>query len=208
VLNALDTAGVPLAAVINESFAKRRFPGMNPVGQRLHVGPNEGPWFTVVGVVADVKQTSLDMNQADAVYMTAAQWPRFADNARWLVVRAQRDAPGLTAAIRRAIWSVDSNQPIVRVASMDERLLTSEAGRRFALLLFEAFGGVALVLAAIGTYSLLAGSVTERTREIGVRLAVGASRRSIVTLVLVQGLALAGLGVVFGAIGAMIASRA
>ena len=130
------------------------FPASNPIGQRLHVGPNSGPWFTVVGVVGDVKQTSLAVRPADAVYMTAAQW-RFADNARWLVVRAQRDAAALTPAIRRAIWSVDKDQPILRVATMDDRLRASAADRRFALLLFEAFGVVALVLAAIGTYSLL-----------------------------------------------------
>jgi ABC-type antimicrobial peptide transport system permease subunit len=105
------------------------------------------------------------------VYVPAVQW-RFADNARWLVVRAQRDATALTPAVRRAIWSVDKNQPIVRIATMDERLKASEAERRFALFVFEAFGVVALVLAAIGTYSLLSGSVTERTREIGVRSAL------------------------------------
>src|SRR5204863_6054518 len=125
----------------------------------------------------------------------------------WLVVRGQHDVSALTPAIRRAIWSVDRNQPIVRVASMDERLVASEAERGFALLLFEAFGAVALVLAAIGTYSLLSGSVTERRQEIGVRLAIGASRRDIMTLVLRQGMALAGFGIVIGAIGAMIASR-
>ena len=206
VLNSLDVAGVPPVAVISESFAKRRLPGLNPIGQRLSIGPING--YTVVGVVADVKQTSLDLSPTNAVYITAAQWPQFADNARWLVVRAQNDVSALTPVIRRAIWSVDKNQPIVRVASMNERVAVSEARRRFALMLFEAFGAMAMVLAAIGTYSLLSNGVTERTREIAVRLAVGASRRSIVTLVLRQGLALAGLGVVFGAIGAMIASRA
>ena len=206
VLNSRDVAGVPPVAVISESFAKRRLPGLNPIGQRLSVGPVDG--YTVVGVVADVKQTSLDLSPTNAVYITTAQWPQFADNALWLVVRAQNDVSALTPVIRRAIWSVDKNQPIVRVASMDERIAVSEARRRFALLLFEAFGAMAMVLAAIGTYSLLSNGVTERTREIAVRLAVGASRRSIVTLVLRQGLALAGFGIVFGAIGAMIASRA
>jgi ABC-type antimicrobial peptide transport system permease subunit len=91
---------------------------------------------------------------------------------------------------------------------MEERVALSQARRRFALLLFEAFGAVAAILAAIGTYSLLSNGVTERTREIAVRLAIGASRRSIVTLVLRQGLMLAGFGIVFGAIGAMITSSA
>jgi putative ABC transport system permease protein len=207
VLNAHDIAGAPLAAVINESFARRRLPGVNPIGQRLHVGPNSGPWFTVVGVVGDVTQTSLAVRPADAVYMTASQW-HFADNARWLVVRAQRDAAALAPAISRAIQAIDKDQPILRVATMDDRLRVSAADRRFALLLFGTFGVVALVLAAIGTYSLLSGNVTERTREIGVRAALGASRRSILGLVLRQGMTLTGLGIAVGMAGAMVASQA
>jgi putative ABC transport system permease protein len=207
VLNAHDIAGAPLAAVINESFARRRLPGVNPIGQRLHVGPNSGPWFTVVGVVGDVTQTSLAVRPADAVYMTAEQW-RFADNARWLVVRAERDEAALAPAIRRAIWAIDKDQPILRVATMDDRLRVSAADRRFALLLFGTFGVVALVLAAIGTYSLLSGNVTERTREIGVRAALGASRGSILGLVLRQGMTLTGLGIVIGMAGAVVASQA
>jgi putative ABC transport system permease protein len=207
VLNAHDRGGAPLAAVINESFASRRLPGVNPIGQRLHVGPNTGPWFTVVGVVGDVTQTSLAVGPADAVYMTAEQW-RFADNARWLVVRAQRDAAALAPAIRHAIRAIDKDQPILRVATMDDRVRVSAADRRFVLLLFGTFGVVALVLAAIGTYSLLSGNVTERTRELGVRAALGASRRSILGLVLRQGMTLTGLGIVIGMAGATVASQA
>jgi putative ABC transport system permease protein len=123
------------------------------------------------------------------------------------VIRAQRDAVSLAPSIRQAIRTVDRNQPILRVATMEERLASSEATRRFALLLYEVFGCVALVLAAIGTYSLLAGNVAERRREIGVRLAVGASRPDIVGLVR-NGLTLAGLGIVIGAAAAMTSSRA
>jgi putative ABC transport system permease protein len=159
-----------------------------------------------VGVVGDVAQSSLALGGADAVYMTHDQW-RFADNGRWLVVRAERDAAALAPAIRRAIWSIDANQPIVRVATMQERLTMSAADRRFALLLFQAFGLVALVLAGVGTYSLLSGSVAERTREIGVRSALGASRSDILVLVVRQGMTPASIGVVLGLCGAMIASR-
>jgi len=203
-----DVAGAPLAAVINESMAKRRLPGLDPIGQRLHIGPNSGPWFTVVGVVSDVTQTSLAVTRSDAVYITAEQWGRFVDNARWLVIRTQHDAAALTPAVRRAIAAVDKDQPIIRVATMDERVKTSAADRRFALLLFEAFGITALSLAAIGTYSLLAGSVTERTRELGIRAALGASRLNILVLVLRQGMTLTGLGIAIGVVGAGIASRA
>ena len=206
-LDAHDIAGAPLAAVINESMARRRLPGLDPIGQRLHIGPNSGPWFTVVGVVGDVTQTSLAVTPSDAVYVTPEQW-RFADNARWLVVRAHRDAASLAPAIRQAISAIDRDQPIIRVATMDERVRASAADRRFALLLFEAFGLTALLLAAVGTYSLLSGSVTERTREIGVRAALGASRFNILALVLRQGMTLTGLGIAIGLAGASITSRA
>jgi putative ABC transport system permease protein len=206
-LDTHDIAGAPLVAVINESMAKRRLPGLDPIGQRLHIGPDSGPWFTVVGVVGNVTHASLAVTRSDAVYVTPSQW-RFADNARWLVVRGQTDAAALTPAIRQAISAIDKDQPIIRVATMDERLKTSAADRRFALLLFEAFGIAALILAAVGTYSLLSGSVTERTREMGVRAALGASRSNIVGLVIRQGMALTGLGIAIGLIGAAIASRA
>jgi len=208
VLDANDDDRAAGAAVISESFARRRLPGLNPIGRRVRIGPNEGPWFTVVGVVGDVKQTSLSVNRSDAIYVTAPQWTRFADSARWLVVRTQHDPVTLTQAIRGAIWSYDRSLPIVRVATMDERVRESAAGRRFALLLLEAFGLVALVLAAIGTYSLLSGSVTERTREIGVRAALGASRQSVLALLFRQGMTLAGLGIVIGVVGGVIASSA
>jgi putative ABC transport system permease protein len=202
-----DVAGAPVAVLISESLARRRFPGQDPIGQRLHIGPNEGPWDTVVGVVGDVKQTSLAVSQPDAVYITTAQW-RFADMALSLVVRTRDDPAALAPAIRDAIWSVDKNQPVVRVATMDELVAASAAERRFALILFEAFGIVALVLAATGIYGVLSGSVTERTREIGVRLALGASRGDILALVVRQGMTLTGLGVLIGLSGAFVASQA
>ena len=110
--------------------------------------------------------------------------------------------------MREAIWSVDKNQAIVRVATMDSLLTRSEADRRFALILFEAFGLIALVLAAIGIYGVLSGSVSERTREIGVRAALGASRADILRLVARQGLTLTGSGRSIGLIGAVFASEA
>lgn len=206
-LNAYDTADAPPAVVISESLAKSRLPGQDPIGQRLRIGPNDGPWSTVIGVVGDVKQTSLVMSQSDAVYIPTTQW-RFTDRALWLVVRARGDATTLAPAIRNAIWSVDKDQPIVQVATMDNLLAASAAERRFALILFEAFGLVALLLAATGIYGVLSGSVTERTREIGVRLALGATRSNILALVFRQGMTLTGLGVVIGLSGALAATQA
>jgi putative ABC transport system permease protein len=203
-----DGADALPAVLISESLARSKFPGQDPVGQQLRIGPNTGPWDTVVGVVGDVKQTSLAVSLTDAVYITNNQWRLFADRARWLVVRARGDAATLTPAIKQAIWSVDKDQPIVRLATMDTRLAASAAERRFALILFETFGLVALVLAAIGIYGVLSGSVAERTREFGVRLALGAQRLNILALVIRQGMTLAGLGVVIGVTGAFVATRA
>ncbi len=206
-LDSHDVAGSPVAVLINESFAKRKFPGQDPIGQRVHLGRTDLPWYTIVGVVGDVKQTSLAVNQSDAVYITPTQW-YFADSAMSLVVRTRGDTAALAPAIRNAIWSVDKDQPIVRVATMDSLLAASAAERRFALILFQAFALVALVLAATGIYGVLSGSVTERTREIGVRLALGASRRHILALIVRQGMTLTGLGIVLGLFGAVAASQA
>jgi putative ABC transport system permease protein len=202
-----DRAGAPLVALINESCASRRFPAEDPIGKRLHVGPTDGPPYTIVGVVGDVKQLSLALAEPDAVYVPASQW-RFGDNVMSLVVRARDDAATLAPAVRQAVWSIDKDQPIVRVATMDQLLAASAAERRFALMLFETFAIAALLLAAAGIYGVLAGSVAERTREIGVRAALGASRGSIAALVVRQGLLLTGLGVAIGIGGAAAASQA
>ncbi len=206
-LDAHDTQGAPLAVLINESLGRRKFPGRDPIGQRFHLGPENLPWATIVGVVGDVKQTSLAVGQQDAFYMTIAQgW--FTDNVMSLAVHTRGDAKALGPAIKKAIWGVDKDQPITRVATMEALLAASAAERRFALIVFEAFALVALVLAAIGIYGVLSGSVTERLREIGVRAALGASRADIMALVVRQAMTLTGLGVGMGLAGAAAASRA
>jgi putative ABC transport system permease protein len=192
-----DVAGAPQAVLLSESFAKRKFPGQDPLGQRVQVGPDIGradrPWGTIVGVVGDVKQASLALSESDAFYTATSQWS-WVDSVQSLVIRARGDAAALTPAIKNAIWSVDREQPIVRVATMDS--------------LFEAFGLVALVLAATGIYGVLSGSVTERMREIGVRVAVGATRGDILALIIRQGITLTAFGVMIGLVGAMAASQA
>jgi putative ABC transport system permease protein len=205
-----DVAGAPLAIVLSESFAKRKFPGQDPLGQRVRIGPDIGrsdlPWGTIVGVVGDVKQTSLALADSDAFYTSTTQWS-WVDSVQSLVIRTRGDAAGLAPAVRQAIWSVDRNQPIVRVATMNSLLDKSEAERHFVLTLFEAFGLAALVLAATGIYGVLSGSVSERIREIGLRSALGATRADILALIVRQGMSMTGIGVAIGLSGAVIASR-
>ena len=206
-LDEQDAKKAPPAIVISESLARRRFPNQDPIGNRLRVGGNDGPMFTIVGVVGDVKQMSLALNDSGAVYTTTTQW-QWPDSTLSLVVRARGDARPFLSAIKNAIWSVDRNQPIVRVAMMEDLLAASAAERRFVLTLLEAFGLIALALAATGMYGVLSGSVTERTREIGVRSALGATRRSIVAIVLRQGIGLTAIGLLIGLAGAVAASQA
>jgi putative ABC transport system permease protein len=205
-LSEQDRAGAPPAVLINDSLARRRFRDIDPVGQRLHIGPTDRPWFTVVGVVGDVRQLSLETDQFDAVYLTAEQW-HFPDQARWFVIKAHGDAVALAPAIQSAIWSVDREQPIVRVAPMSQWVAATAGTRRFALILFQVFGVAALLLTAVGIYGVVSGGVTERLREIGVRTALGASRRSILAMVMRQGLRLSIAGIAIGVVTAALASR-
>ena len=154
-----------------------------------------------------MKQTSLGATSPDAIYVNTAQW-LWADNPLWLVVRTRAEPAPMAAAVRRAIWSVDKDQPIVRIGTLEQLLAASEAQRRFALTVFESFGLTALALAAIGLYGVLSGSVSERLREIGVRSALGATRGDILTLIVRQGMTFAGVGVGVGLLSALAASRA
>lgn len=202
-----DTTQSPHAALISQSLARKEFPQGNALGKRLHVGPTDWPWFTVVGIVGDVRQASLALNETDAVYLPTAQsW--FADDTLSFVVHTRGDAAALAPAVQQAIWRADKAQAIVRVATVQKLLDRSVSEQRFVMVLFEAFSLVALVLAATGIYGILSNSVAQRTREIGVRAALGASRTDLVALVLHQGLKLTTFGLLFGIAGSMLSSRA
>jgi putative ABC transport system permease protein len=202
-----DRADAPFVALISESLAMLRFPHQDPIGERLRIGPMDGAPYTIVGVVKDVRQLSLAAGESTAVYIPATQWP-FADNTMSLVIRSRMHSGALVPSIRQAVLSVDKNQPIVRVAMMKDLLAATAAERRFAFFLFQAFALAALILAAAGIYGVLAGSVAERTREIGVRSALGASRRDIVTMVIRQGLMLTASGITLGLIVSFVITRA
>ncbi len=202
-----DQAGAPLSALISESLARRAVPEGDPIGRRLRIGSPDGAPYTIVGVVGDVRQGSLGLAESEAVYTTQAQW-RFADNPMSLVVRTSRSPAALAGPVRDAVWSVDRDQAIVRVAPMTDLVAASESERRFTLRLFEAFALAALGLAAAGIYGVMSASVTERTREIGVRSALGAPRGLTLALVVREGMTLTGLGVLLGLAGAILATRA
>ena len=196
-----DVAGAPKAVVISASLAAGAFGEADPIGRRLHVGDTGQEPYTVVGVAGDVKQEALDVVTANAVYLSPEQWS-FADRTRWVVARTEGDPAAIVPAIREAIRSVDPGQPVVRVATLEAMIGASEARRRFALAILEAFAALALVLAGVGLYGVLAGSVSERTREIGVRAALGASREGLRVMVVRQAMGLTGLGVALGLLGA------
>jgi putative ABC transport system permease protein len=209
-LDAGDRPGAPEAIVLSESFAKSRFGDRSPIGERLRIGPETSepnrPWDIVVGVVGDVKHTSLGLGSSEAVYVALGQWV-WVDLDQSLVVRTQGDPALLVPAIRQAITSVNSAPAIARVATMEDLVAASEADRRFVLQVIAIFAVAALVLAALGLYGVIAGSVAERTREIGLRSALGATRANILSLVLSQGMMLAALGLAIGLAGAAAATR-
>jgi putative ABC transport system permease protein len=189
------TGGQPVA-LISASVSRRRFPGRDPIGAQLRLGPPDN-WFTVVGVVGNVKQSSLAASSPDAVYVPEAQW-RSPDRAMWVVVRTEVDPSTIEKAVAKAIRDVDRNQPIVQVATMEQRIAASMARQRLVMATFDVFAVVALMLATIGIYGVLAGGVAERRREIALRTAIGASRASIMAQVGRQAIGMAAIGMVVG----------
>jgi putative ABC transport system permease protein len=202
-----DGTGAPPVVLINQAMAARVFPGEEPLGQRIQVGGSDGPWRTIVGIVGDVRHQGLDAGEELQFYLPTTQTP-WADDRLMLVVRsAGPDPASLVSAIRQAIREVDPTIPIATVATMDEHIRTTAATRLFARGIFQVFAGVALLLAALGLYGVLAGSVTERTGEIGIRTALGAQRHRILGLVLNDALRLTAFGLGIGLAGALLLSR-
>jgi putative ABC transport system permease protein len=208
-LDESDRADAPPSFLISESLARQTFGDTDPIGQRVRFGPDSDgarPWGTVVGVVGDVKQQSLASQNASAFYVTSAQW-RWVDPVQSLVVRTTGDAATMTNVVRRAVWSVDRNKPITRVATMEQLVWRTGSDRRFASVIYGTFAIAALLLAAVGLYGVVSGLVAERTREFGIRSALGASRREIVQGVVANGLFFTAIGVAIGVGGAFVASR-
>ncbi|HEV8348486.1 MAG TPA: ABC transporter permease [Vicinamibacterales bacterium] len=205
-----DDAEAPSVVIVTDTLARRLWPGQDALGKRIRVGfvrPNE-PWSTVVGVVGEVKQMALSDETRPAIYMPLSQAPRsFLLRNLNFVVRTDGDPASAAAAIRRQIRTVDSDLPFDRVDTMRQVLSDSVSEPRFRSVVFGSFAIVALVLVAIGILGVLAHSVTRRTREIGVRMALGAQRVDVLRLVVRQALAMTIAGVALGAIGAAALTR-
>jgi predicted permease len=201
-----DRPDAPPVVVLSAALARRHFGDRSPLGERFRIGGGPDPWYTVVGVVGNVRQSSPVPSLLEAAYVAHTQ-NRFPERAMWVVVRAASDPAALQPAIRRAIQSVDRDRPILRVATMEQRVAASAARQRFAMTAFQTFAAVALLLAVVGIYGVLAGSVVERTREIALRSAIGASRARIMGLIMRQAAAVAIVGVLVGAAVAGLTSR-
>jgi putative ABC transport system permease protein len=204
-----DDARAPRVAVINETLARQFFPNEDPIGHRINI-PNDAPgtppvWREIVGVVADIKHYGVDKETTSQSYEPFAQSPFDSLN---IVLRTSGSPAAMLSSLRPAVYAVDKDQPIGSIRPLEEIMAEKISQQRFAMMLLSVFSIVALVIAAIGIYGVMAYSVVQRTGEIGIRMALGAQTRDVLRLVLTQGGKLVGIGLLAGLVTTLATSRA
>jgi putative ABC transport system permease protein len=205
-----DNAG-ELSVVINESFARKFFASAEALGQRIKLGGRQSPfpWLTIVGVAGDVRHRGLDKGVKPEMYVPyrQARLPAWPVGSMYLVVRGAGQPEALAAAVREQVQAIDPDQPLANIETMSERLGESISERRFSTLLMGVFAGAALLLAVVGLYGVMSYSVTERTREFGIRMALGAQPGDVLRLIIIEGGRVALLGVIAGVLASLMLTR-
>jgi len=202
--DARDGADGQKVAIVNQAFANRFFPNADPLGKRVSFGCEEGLCRTIVGVVGNIRQESLTDEVTPEIYVPSAQFPV---NGMTLLVRTASDPLSLAPAVRREVLALDKNQPVYDVKTLAQRVNEAVAVSRSLMLLFAAFALLALVLGAVGIYGIVSYSVTQRTHEIGIRMALGARAANVLSLIMKNGLTLVLTGIAIGMAGAMALTR-
>jgi putative ABC transport system permease protein len=197
-----DNAGAPGTVIINEQLAQKVFAGIDPIGKRLRVDGDE-EWLEIIGVSGNVKHFGLDTPTNSEIYVSYQKfpWPFMS------IVTRSKGGASLANEIKNAVWRIDRDQPVSEIVTMDLLISRSVADRRLNMLLLGIFAAVSMLLAAIGIYGVISHSVTQRTHEIGLRMALGARTSDVIKLVLKNGMTPALLGVVLGLVGAFALTR-
>ncbi|HEV2617268.1 MAG TPA: ABC transporter permease [Candidatus Acidoferrales bacterium] len=204
-----DNSGAPDVYVVNQAFAEKFFGRANPIGKRIwtNMDKNKKPqWGQIVGEIGNTRDVTTK-DAPDPEFYAAYEQLNKPGGAIWLVVRTKAEPLALVSAIQERIWSLDNSQPVENVSSMDQLVAHANAAPRFQTLLLGIFGGLGLLLAVVGIYGVISYSVSQRTHEIGIRMALGAEPRQVLRLVLMQGLKLAAAGVAIGIVASLALMR-
>jgi len=207
--SAMDREGQPRVAIVNETFVRQLIPGQNPIGSRINWARADDPndWMTIIGVVSDVKHSGLNQPVDPAIYQPFSQNDEAWRKWMTLVIRTRVPVAGVIEDVKKQVWSLDSQIPLSDIQSMDDLLAVSLAQERFNMLLLGSFAVLAVVLAGVGIYGMVAYRVNQRTHEIGVHMALGAQHRDVLRLVMKDAVKLGLLGITLGLVGAIALTR-